>query len=153
MDDSLTQMLSNLDCDAVKLQADNEDQMPNNLVKLTKKIVRVSNLNFSAIDKTPNLVPSIKELKQMQSYALAQHRLENILYWIYNSEIAKLTFKFTGDKLSPPLGTYSSEPDQKIAIPFTKISTIVFKTWHDGYNYSMNYLSMLDADSKEILKI
>ena len=63
MDDSLTQMLSNLDCDAVKLQENNEDQMPNNLVKLTKKIVRVSNLNFSAIDKTPNLVPSIKELK------------------------------------------------------------------------------------------
>jgi hypothetical protein len=80
-------------------------------MKLTKKIVRVSDLNFSAIDKTPILVPSIKELKSMQSYALGQHRLESVLYWIYNSEIAKLTFKFTGDKLSPPLGTYSSEPD------------------------------------------
>ena len=122
-------------------------------MKLIKKIVRVSNLNYSSIDKTPDLVPSIKDLRAFSKLQLSKHRLEKILYWIYHAEIAKLTFLFTGDKRSPPLGTYSSEPNQEQRVPETSISMILFKTWHDGYNYSMNFFGLLDHKNQPLLEI
>ena len=108
-------------------------------MKISKKVIRVSNLNFSAVDKTPDMVPSPQELKAFTETMLNEHHLIELGYWLYGGELAKLTFIFTGNRQSPPLGTYSSEPDQKVEIPqYEHISTIVFRMWHDGYNYSLN---------------
>ena len=68
--------------------------------------------------------------------------------WIYC-----LTFVFNEKKCSPPLGSYTSEPDQELPFPQDKISSIVFKTWNDSYNFSLNCIEFMDESGSKISEL
>ena len=84
--------------------------------------------------------------------ALTAHKLESLKYWPYDAELAKLTFVFTGDLCSPPLGTYmNGDPESSLKLPNT-ITKMVFMAWNDGYNYNLNLITVNDKISTKASK-
>ena len=59
----------------------------------------------------PNFYPTPDQLKSMTRVALMHHRLEKVRY---SEGMQSLTFEFSGNCLSPPPGTYQTEPDAVI---------------------------------------
>lgn len=107
-------------------------------------MVKVSNLQINPESATMGMIPSYEMLKEMTKSALKKHRLEKVGYWVYGSELAKLTFTFSDGVSSPPSGTYmNGDPETVVDLPADAIACIEFKSWNDGYNFSLNQIDVV----------
>lgn len=67
--------------------------------------------------RSPELIPSHRDLIEMSNKELKEHRLKSLAWKVEKGAVTCLTFEFNEELKAPPAGSYQDAPVMKEDMP------------------------------------